>query len=826
MLNVKIISLAVVLFHISMNAQLDFETHNLTPSPNSVNGPRSIYAVDIDNDGFLDVLAASEFDNKITWYKNTDGEGNFETQRIISTNAEGARSVYSIDIDNDGEMDVLSASFNDNKIAWYENLDGLGNFGPQKIITGNASKAREVYSIDIDNDGDNDVIAVFNVSVFDGRVSWYENLDGLGNFGPEKIIATIPNWSIQSVISIDIDTDGDNDVLFATASGIYLSENLDGLGSFCSGELILYDVTDIKSIFAIDLNGNGNIDLLSASTGDMDNDGKIAWYENLDGQGNFGPQHILSTSEDYPAIIYANDIDGDGDNDVIFGSLVDGIGDEIAWHENIDGQGNFSAEKIISTETVGVNSVFAADINSDSSMDILSASIGDDKLNWYKNINNGDSFETHEIISETSTSSAQSVYAADINNDGNIDIISASLSDHKIAWFKNLGSGIFQQQIITESLNGASSVFATDMDNDGDIDVVAASRFSDKIVWFENIDGLEDFGTERVIATNISGANYVYCIDLDSDGDMDVLSLALWDNIIAWHENLDGLGNFGPKNIIASDADYIYAADIDNDGDIDLLSASTGINGNNGYIAWYENLDGLGTFSDKKIIANVSGDIIKVGNIDNDGDIDVITGFSYDNKISWYENLDGDGNFGNEQVISTSAFDVRDIHVIDLDNDGDLDILCADSEGDRIAWYINLDSQGNFSDRESISEDTDRPLSVFSADIDNDGDLDVLSDSSQDDKIAWHKNLGEIIIGIDQNTSVDFMLYPNPTKDFLTIISKSPIKHIRIYNILSQLVTSKSKEAKINLSHLKLGIYFCKLIDIDGNTKVIKFIKE
>lgn len=823
MLDVKIIFLIVVLSHLSMNAQLDFDTHNLTPSENSVNEPTSIFSVDIDNDGFLDVLAASEFDNKITWYKNTDGQGNFGTQRIISTNAQGAQSVYAIDIDNDGDMDVLSASNDDGKIAWYENLDGLGNFGPENIITENTNNAREVYSIDLDNDGDNDIIAVFDVSIFDGRVSWFENLDGLGNFGPEKIIATIPNWSIESIISVDIDNDSDNDVLFATAYGIYLSENLDGLGSFSSGELIIHEVTDIKSIFALDLNGDGNLDLLSASWRDMDNDGKIAWYENIDGQGNFGPQHILSNA-DYPSVIYATDIDGDGDNDVIFGSSVDGggVGDKIAWHENIDGLGNFSVEKVISTQTVGVNSIFAADINGDNAIDILSASTEDDKLNWYKNINNGDSFETREIISEISTSFAQSVYSADINNDGNIDIISASLSDNKVAWFKNLGSGVFQQEIITESLGGASSVFATDMDSDGDIDVVAASRFGNKIVWFENMDGLGNFGSERVIATNISGADYVYCIDLDNDGDMDVLSFSAWDKIIAWHENLDGLGNFGPKNIIDSNSSFIYAADIDNDGDVDLLSASS--IGPNGNIAWYENLDGSATFSDKKIIANKSGDIIKVGDIDNDGDIDVITGFR--NKISWYENLDGDGNFGNEQVISTSAFGVRDIHVIDLDDDGDLDILSADSDGNRIAWRINLDGQGNFSVRESISEDTDRPLSVFSADIDNDGDLDVLSASSNDDKIAWHENLGEIIIGINQNTSIEFTLYPNPTKDFLTIKSKSPIKQIEVYNVLSQLVLSKSRESRINISHLKQGMYFCKIINIEGNTKVIKVIKE
>jgi hypothetical protein len=68
----------------------------------------------------MDVLSASFFDNKIAWYEN-DGNENF-TSHKITTNADGANSVYAADVNSDGDMDVLSASFEDGKIAWYENL--------------------------------------------------------------------------------------------------------------------------------------------------------------------------------------------------------------------------------------------------------------------------------------------------------------------------------------------------------------------------------------------------------------------------------------------------------------------------------------------------------------------------------------------------------------------------------------------------------------------------------------------------------------------------------------------------------------------------------
>ena len=66
----------------------------------------------------MDVLSASSNDDKIAWYEN-DGSESF-TEHAISTSADNARSVYAVDVDGDGDLDVLSASFYDNKIAWYE----------------------------------------------------------------------------------------------------------------------------------------------------------------------------------------------------------------------------------------------------------------------------------------------------------------------------------------------------------------------------------------------------------------------------------------------------------------------------------------------------------------------------------------------------------------------------------------------------------------------------------------------------------------------------------------------------------------------------------
>ena len=118
-------------------------------------------------------------------------------------------------------------------------------------------------------------------------------------------------------------------------------------------------------------------------------------------------------------------------------------------------------------------------------------------------------------------------------------MLSASFWDDKIAWYDNNGQ-VFTTNTITTGADGAQRVYAVDMDGDGDIDVLSASFIDDKIAWYEN-DGNENF-TTHTITTDANGARSVYAVDMDGDGDMDVLSASCNDNKIAWYENLSPVG--------------------------------------------------------------------------------------------------------------------------------------------------------------------------------------------------------------------------------------------------------------------------------------------
>jgi uncharacterized protein (AIM24 family) len=195
---------------------------------------------------------------------------------------------------------------------------------------------------------------------------------------------------------------------------------------------------------------------------------------------------------------------------------------------------------VITTAADGAYSVFATDLDGDGDADVLSASTGDDKVAWYENLGGG-TFGAQQVIT-TAADYAHSVYATDLDGDGDADVLSASVDDNKIAWYENLGTGAFgTQQVITTAASGAWSVYATDLDGDGDADVLSASSLDGKIAWYENLGG-GAFGASQVITTTAVAARSVYATDLDGDGDADVLSASSSDDKIAWYENQISFG--------------------------------------------------------------------------------------------------------------------------------------------------------------------------------------------------------------------------------------------------------------------------------------------
>ncbi|MGB2822271.1 MAG: FG-GAP-like repeat-containing protein, partial [Phycisphaerae bacterium] len=144
------------------------------------------------------------------------------------------------------------------------------------------------------------------------------------------------------------------------------------------------------------------------------------------------------------------------------------------------------AEHVISTSVRAVLSVFAADMDGDGDMDVVSASGEDAKISWYEN--DGSEVYTIHTISAAPTR-VVSVSGADVDGDGDVDVLAASYPDDRIAWYENDGNGGFTGHTISTAAAEARSVCAADVDGDGDLDVVSASGEDDRIAWYENVGG-------------------------------------------------------------------------------------------------------------------------------------------------------------------------------------------------------------------------------------------------------------------------------------------------------------------------------------------------
>ena len=78
----------------------------------------------------------------------------FGGQNVVTTKTTDAKIVVAVDINGDGFVDLASAG--DNKIAWYNNTDGKGNFGKQLVEAKEAKEAKNAKNDDIDDIDDND----------------------------------------------------------------------------------------------------------------------------------------------------------------------------------------------------------------------------------------------------------------------------------------------------------------------------------------------------------------------------------------------------------------------------------------------------------------------------------------------------------------------------------------------------------------------------------------------------------------------------------------------------------------------------------------------
>jgi hypothetical protein len=477
--------------------------------------------------------------------------------------------------------------------------------------------------------------------------------------------------------------------------------------------------------------------------------------------------------------VFPADIDGDGDMDVVTASTVERT---LLWHEN-DGNQNFTAHEI-NTDLSGLLSVHAVDMDSDGDMDILAAKYaGSRQVLWYEN--DGNQNFTERVIKSDPSIWVNCIHAADMDGDGDMDVLSTQEGEKAAIWHENDGSQNFTEHVIATGLNGIISIYAVDVDQDGDADVVTTG--GEQIRWHKN-DGNQNFAT-YVLPDFVFGSFNAHVADLDQDGDMDFLSVGSTDSQVVWYEN-DGSENFSIKEVAGSlsGAHDVFAADMDGDQDMDVLVA----NGSDSRIMWCEN-DGNQNFS-ASIVRDEGYGIIPIhaADMDGDGDLDIL---SYDNyQVLWFEN---------------EGIPIKDTSTVAVDTtitaNIDTGYITKVTIGDQIVtltWTVILDNQDTIHVR-SVHDDMNESgtylvvLNLHTPDTFTVSDILTLHyDVSTEEEIL-------------KNTSL--VVYPNPAHDQVTI--EGEFKQWILTDALGAFIKGGTDKV-IDVRGLSIGLYYLRVNEV------------
>jgi hypothetical protein len=346
-----------------------------------------------------------------------------------------------------------------------------------------------------------------------GQMHWFEQRIAPDYSGP------------TGIFTIDMDDDADIDLVTSRGGDITWWEN-NGDQQF-TRHFIDSSWYGARQVHAGDLDGDGDMDVVGVAWESHE----IAWYEN-DGLMNF-TKYLLATNYRGASFARMYDVDDDDDLDIVTCGYY--TTQDLSWWENT-GYPNFTRHTIDSS-----NSWFqfdVSDLDNDGDADILCvATLYDGQLVWFEN--DGNQVFQKTVIQDDYGASWAKPY--DFNSDSAWDILASATAyygdDNDISWFENDGYMNFSRHIIDSTIAGPKCVEAADIDLDGDLDIVAAMTLVDGISWWENIQ--DSSFVKHNINNSIENAVSVLATDLDQDGDTDILGGATGSYNFRWWQNLN-----------------------------------------------------------------------------------------------------------------------------------------------------------------------------------------------------------------------------------------------------------------------------------------------
>ena len=627
--------------------------------------PGDIATCDCNNDGITDyVVTEPGPDGQLFWLQRLEDD----TYIKWTLDADiGYDQAVVADFDGDGDDDVAAVGFHLEAVNLFRN-EGAFNFA-KITLPGSISQSELIFAEDFDNDGDVDLVT-------DGTnrgLLFYNEGNGIFTVGPELDITAF------GLFVADVNNDSVNDILTYNSmggqAGLYF---LDGANNFLPQFVQTFSsLVDIGGdLVAADFDGNGFIDivrqnlwgsslnivyqddelvfrteLLDANrmgklgsshmvTGDLDldgdidlvipeNDGDVSWYENIDGRLY---RHQPYAEVRSPRIPKIGDIDGDGDPDIVVAIPLLSGENEIVWYENRGASGFI--DWLITDQIGSSYDLELADFDGDGLLDIASTVQDSNDVVWLKRV--GDDWEITRV--DSNLNGPEGLAVADVDRNGTNDIIVASTQDDKVYWFSNNGSGGFVRLIVDPNFPLPSEVDAGDFDGNGTIDIVAISNDEMHSVTLFRADGSQNFTRETLITGRTPSDLEVG--DWNGDRHLDI--------VVAYYESSTA------------------------EADVDVF-----IN------------DGTDSFTSSTLVSSIRrATSVKLVDVDNDSDLDIVTGEEATSSMGIGYNQGGVSvDFQKPYEPFSSATFIQGVDAADLDGDGLVDIVATDDQQNRMLLF-------------------------------------------------------------------------------------------------------------------------------------------
>jgi hypothetical protein len=516
--------------------------------------PVQVLAADFNGDSFIDLLTLNRGSSDL-WVLPGRGDGTFGV-RLRTATLSGPRHASMGDFNHDGRPDLAICN-GTNEISMLFGR-GDGGFGSERRLVGGSNMTRAVVG-DLNGDGKLDIAAAnagANVRLF------FLGDDGAPIGGGDLGFGS----SVGSAVAIaDVNNDGINDLVAQAGYGYAVRRGLGG-GTFAPAWAPSSQLLGIQSILTSDLDGDGDMDLVVSR---KDGYGSISVLLSQ-GDGTFGQRaEIWPAGEQTPLAFPLQDLNGDDRPDlVVTDSLLGGVV-VLLGH----GGGSFPVNgslRLANGLELSPYDVRPIDIDGDRHLDIVALSF--DSLFTFRGRGDG-TFQPD--VRKSVGYSPNSIGSGDFNGDGRLDLATANIGNSSISILSGLGGGTFSDEVRLSSCPFPRDLTAADVNRDGYDDLVVGCQ-GNKGYVAGNIFLYSHPGSGAVGMPLLHSEAYVTAVevaDVNADGKLDVVATEEEGSVIIAPGRGDGTFDSEIRMMSGLYPGSLVLADVNSDGRIDIVTA-------------------------------------------------------------------------------------------------------------------------------------------------------------------------------------------------------------------------------------------------------------